>query len=1498
MRELGLWVRDFTGLDRWRWELTGPDGRVLARHEVRLDREAPQFEAFLDLPGYVRRNAAPDQRVAREREIVREVGAWAGERILGPAAELLADAAPAVLRVVVPADVPRARRLLYVPLELARLRGRPLTAWGLTPVTQIGDARPGERDVPAAGRPVRMLALFSLPEGSRALNLRRERRALTRLCDRAGRAVELHTLQYGVTRDRLRALLERPEGWDVVHVSAHGTPGELLLETDTGRADRVVAPDLARLLAGARGVRLVTLAACWSGALAAREQRRALGVPAAADDAFDGGAAGPGPEAVGALAGALVERLDCAVLAMRHPVADPFAIALAESLYGLLLDGRVLPEALTEAVTAASDTAGPAFQAATPALFGARAAGLRLVRGPGPRGDAAARQGPRGGAVPGDGPREGAVSGDGPREGAVSGDGPREGAVSGDGPREGAVSGDGPREGAVLVAGGGGAPGVAERFVGRGGVMARASAALAPRSGLCGVLLLGMPGAGKTACARELAATHAHAFDAVVWCRVPEEAEPGSLLADLALALDRAVPEPGCVPLLDDPTTFGEFVAAVAGRLDRRRLLVVVDRVDGLLAPGGGWRDGRWGRLLAGLTARAGAGRLVVTGGVRPPDAGPLLRTEPVDLLGPDETVLLARELPRLAALADGRLPGVPASTGRRYVTALLDVTRGHPELLELADGQAADPARLTALLGAAGPPEGFFTAGRPGDGTGGDGRDFLRVLRAWADGIADGLPPAHRDLFHFLCRLEEDDRTRAVVDHTWPELRNRLGHPEEPAGAGTAALAACGLVTPRRPDAGAAAESYDIQSAVAAEGRRRAGEEFRRLVDELMAGYWVRVFGLAWDREGTGAEGARLAGPVLARAGLAAAPYLLRTRRWEGAEALLHAVLRRDGTRATRARVLPVLRRAAALAAAHGGARPSSGALAEVLWATDPATAERQARAELAAALAAGDHTVAAQAAGSLAGLSLRAGRLDEALAFASTETEHARRSPLGPWTRLLAEVHRLHVRVERAEPEAVLAEAPGLRRRMDALPRERRGPEAVLWWEVWEEFCDTVQRAAVHAERWETALEYNAELCASRTGRGAPGADLAQALFPSYLPLLRLGRAREALETLERCREVFEAADDPLHLGEVYGALATVEDARGRGALALARGRDCLRYAYRAGVPATVAVGHANFGGFLHAHARDAPGAVAHHLAGALLGVLTGGRTADTVRAVAHDLRVFGPVAADPPDDPAVLCARVGEVPGVALEGLLTRVAGDPGRVREALAGLVARARDLAAAEDQEEAGNGGGAGRAPVSAGAVEAVWALVWEPVLAGLVAAGRGNTAARVKVRQQLARHGALDPRFAALAGVLGRILDGERDGLVTAGLGPLDAPVAARALAALRREAAGGTVGEAAGGTEGEDEVPVALWPAMHLGPALGSLVAVATGHGDPGAVTRETLDGFRADPALAELAPVLAEILGGARDPALAERLRQPTQRAVVSAVLRCIKNMERDRR
>src|SRR5260370_4289396 len=60
------------------------------------------------------------------------------------------------------------------------------------------------------------------------------------------------------------------------------------------------------------------------------------------------------------------------------------------------------------------------------------------------------------------------------------------------------------------------------RFVGRTAVLARSSAALAPRSGVPGVLLHGMPGGGKSACALELAYGHEEAFDRLVWYKAPD----------------------------------------------------------------------------------------------------------------------------------------------------------------------------------------------------------------------------------------------------------------------------------------------------------------------------------------------------------------------------------------------------------------------------------------------------------------------------------------------------------------------------------------------------------------------------------------------------------------------------------------------------------------------------------------------------------------------------------------------------------------------------------------------------------------------------------------------------------------------------------------------------------------------------------------------------------------------------------------------------------------
>ena len=82
---------------------------------------------------------------------------------------------------------------------------------------------------------MRMLAVFSLPEGAGALNLRKERFELARLVHDIAKvnnkAIELRVLQYGATRQRLEEALLEQAGWDVVHLSGHGLPAGLILKT-------------------------------------------------------------------------------------------------------------------------------------------------------------------------------------------------------------------------------------------------------------------------------------------------------------------------------------------------------------------------------------------------------------------------------------------------------------------------------------------------------------------------------------------------------------------------------------------------------------------------------------------------------------------------------------------------------------------------------------------------------------------------------------------------------------------------------------------------------------------------------------------------------------------------------------------------------------------------------------------------------------------------------------------------------------------------------------------------------------------------------------------------------------------------------------------------------------------------------------------------------------------------------------------------------------------
>jgi hypothetical protein len=188
------------------------------------------------------------------------------------------------------------------------------------------------------------------------------------------------------------------------------------------------------------------------------------------------------------VARALAGTLDCAVLAMRYPVQDEFAIELADAVYdGLFTRKQTLPRAVQLALVKASGGIGEAkspraagaLSLAAPALFGTRAADLMLAP---PRQPAHARD---------------------------------------------------ERPFAVPDAGLAFFPPEPAQFVGRVNAMTRASAALAAESTKSGVLFYGMAGAGKSSCAVELAYHHEAAgrFQAFVWYGAPEAGK------DIAMAL-------------------------------------------------------------------------------------------------------------------------------------------------------------------------------------------------------------------------------------------------------------------------------------------------------------------------------------------------------------------------------------------------------------------------------------------------------------------------------------------------------------------------------------------------------------------------------------------------------------------------------------------------------------------------------------------------------------------------------------------------------------------------------------------------------------------------------------------------------------------------------------------------------------------------------------------------------------------------------------------------
>jgi tetratricopeptide (TPR) repeat protein len=1210
---------DAAGPLRWRWVLSDEEtGVPVAGHEVDLDSVPGEAARFRNLYAYTRSYAAPDRRVTDGARIVADAGAWAGSVLLGnDVAAAIVAAAPVTVRVSVPRV---AESALLWPLELAHVDEKPMAARGdvafvydigdrIGGAAERGDAAEADARKDGVGEALRVLAVFSQPTRTSALALRRERYALSRLIRRiAAReraVVELRVAQYGVTRERLAEIADDGGGWDVLHVSGHGGGGLFLLEQADGLSDPVSTADLVDLLRPVRRrVKLAMLSACESAVDTTAQTLRLLGLAEQADalEAAEADAARqlvPLGEQIPGLARALVRQFDCAVVAMRYPVTDEFAMEFGDVFYEHVLGRRhsvdvAVARAVAKAAGPVPSASRPAVSLATPGVFGVRAAGLGLTV-------------PRGPLLLDPADQRMAYCPDEP-----------------------------------------------ERFVGRLNVMAAAGAVLAPGSGRAAVLLHGMAGGGKTACALELAYRHQDSFSAVAFWQAPtrEDGWEGAL-ADFSNRLEIQLGDYGFTVAAHIGTTASleAFLPRLGQMMADSSVLLVLDNLETLLTSGGAWRDPRWELLMSTLTGPIGESRVILTsrivpdrlgsGGRLPAKAPATSRvvTLPVHALSLDEAAVLARELPNLHGLLHADPGTIRTGTGididadRGRVYRVLRVVQGHPKLLELSDAAAANPDTLDAQLAAAEEAaagqelEAFFRDGASVL----DPDQFLHALSAWTVTALAALPEPARLMAHFLACLEDSDRQGDVIDANWDGLWERLERPGRPADRKPAldALVAAALIQVDVPsDAGdheSRPSAYRMHPGVADAILTVTRADFRHAVDAGLGAFWEAVARKAQKGESGEDSG------LVVRAGLAASPYLLRLGDWDTASILLEHAIRRDESPGTVQAALPALRRAADAT----GTPKAVSLLAWALSFVDQAEAEQLIEDAVFVAAQAGGHGDTSKLIADMVMLPLFGGRSREAVEMAMASQElgvigqkagrawRARRR----WNRLFDkgfELQTLRLTGEKTH-EQVLAEVARLRTRAAELAGRPTANQGAAPWSVREYILSAGCASAEAAEDWPRYLDLNAEFVASKRQRGAGEHEVTRARLNDAWPLIRLGRLTEAGRLLADCQQIFEDHADTALVATVLGVRAGLESQLGHWREAADLARTALRLHYARpeplGIAAAIAVNHDNLATYLGALGGDRAEVQAHWLAAALLRRLAGevGDLADIMLALA---------------------------------------------------------------------------------------------------------------------------------------------------------------------------------------------------------------------------------------------------------------------------------------
>ncbi|MGB0383668.1 MAG: hypothetical protein ACPGWR_02500, partial [Ardenticatenaceae bacterium] len=628
-----------------------------------------------------------------------------------------------------------------------------------------------------------------------------------------------------------------------------------------------------------------------------------------------------------------------------------------------------------------------------------------------------------------------------------------------------------------------------------------------------------------------------------------------------------------------------------------------------------------------------------------------------------------------IIALILSRVKWIAADqTGRALLRRTLNMAQGHPKLLELADKMATN-GQLAALSPANSAQQlrldAFFRTGESQQSP----QDFIATLRHWTTTLTATLPPTARLLFHFLCRLEEEDRVSHIIETMWPYFLERLKKVTPIAAtvlkqanfeldSSFASLTNTGLIEPNTdqspltshqlPVTGmpAGLTLYRIHPAIAETGRDEADLAVLKAADLELGKYFMLMYevGLQMEMEMEG-------GTPLVVGAHRAVPYLLRSERWAEAGTLLERMIQRDQTPATLAFALPLLRQIADVTQDTDFGLEAAGILTTALLLTEPdVEAEQMARQDIDKCVAQGNYRSASVAAGQLINLLRMMGRYDEALEVAEQMADYTRRAELGPWSQLLTEIQWLQILSTQGHYDQVLQQILALRPQLATLPSPSAANEneSAIPWNVIDGMLDTGRNAAQQLEKWPTALEFNAELLAYQQKRGANEVSVARTRLNDYFPLLRLRRYAEARALLMHCRTVFEQNHEMANLGKAFTALADLENEVRNRAAAVQFEQSALRYHYQAGESGNRATSHNNLANYLERCGAAANLVLAHRLASAVIRVQSGAvaTLAKTVRKLANS-----PMPASPPTFDEVV-ATVELTEGVRFRGLFARL------------------------------------------------------------------------------------------------------------------------------------------------------------------------------------------------------------------------------------------------